>query len=466
MKQGLFASLLVLFSLCGMANPIEQLVDEYVDSAHVGLFIQDAHSKEILYAHHAQKGFTPASVTKSFTTAAALLILDHHFSYQTTLRYDKSQLDGNTLNGDLVFTFMGDPTFTSNDLEQLLASLSAHHINTITGNIIIDNTYFPQPVDARGVVAEDLHWYFGTPAKTVIIDENQIPIGITPDELLGQKVEIHLLRDDIHIPITHEVITASKQAANTLCQLNVELNPINNGVHLYGCWPINDEQKQTTLKVALANPELRAQQIIYEYLAQQNIRLQGKINSGAAFGPDVLSAYQSPPLHELNAVIMKQSNNLYADSLAKILGKKQYQLGTLQAGSEAIKQTLINKLKLDIHNIRLFDGSGNSTYNQVTPLSVAMLLQAMYDNPQYQRDYLTMQQVDNAHPFYNRLPENVSGSFYIKTGSMTGVNNITGYIKTKSGKTLIVVCLLNQLPSDKTKARAFEQQLLTYLMKI
>ncbi len=453
MKRVLLNSLLVLFTLPCLASPIDNLIAQYVATAHVGLFIQDANTKEILYTHNSDQGLVPASLTKSFATAAGLLDLDSDFSYQTTLGYN---------HDDLVLIFSGDPSLTTLDLEKLLLSLSAQNVKTINGNIIIDNTFFPKPYDGRGWVAEDSNWYFGTPVKTIMIDENQIPIVISPSKTLGQKAQVKLLSNDVNIPITHEVTTVSEEEANTLCQLNVELNPENNGIYLYGCWPALENA--TTLKVALANPERLIKQIILKSLDAQHITLNGQIIIGKGTITDILATHQSGHLAELNAVIMKKSNNLYADSLTKILGKKHYNRGTLQAGSYSFLQILEKKLGLHLDSIRLFDGSGGSTYNQVTAQSVGLLYQAMYDQKEHKNAFLTMQLVDEDHTFYNRIPENTPTPLYIKTGSMTGVSNIAGYIKTKSGRTLIIVSLLNSLPKDKTNTRAFERDLMRYLI--
>jgi D-alanyl-D-alanine carboxypeptidase/D-alanyl-D-alanine-endopeptidase (penicillin-binding protein 4) len=445
MKQVL-ATLLVIFSSLSVASPIETLVHQYVENAHIGLLIQDADSQKILYAKNIKQSFTPASITKSFTTAATLMDLDPKFTYQTALGYEQD---------NLVLIFNGDPTLTTDDLKILL-----QNVDTIKGDIIIDNTYFSRPFEARGWVSEDLKWYFGTPAKSVIIDENQIAIKIIPSKTLGQKAEVKVLREDLNIPLSHQVITVSEQDANTLCQLNLELNPNNNGIHLYGCWPTGQE---TTLKVALANPELRVKEIILERLAQYNIPFTGQIKIAKAKIDKPIATHQSPSLLQLNTVVMQASNNLYADSLIKVLGKKHYNLGTLQAGSYAMTNILKDKLGLNTDSVRLFDGSGGSTYNKVTPEDLALLLQAIYNKPEYKNLYLDVQKVDAQHTFYQRLTKNITTPLYLKTGSMTGVSNIAGYIKTKTGRTLILVCLLNGLPLNKTNARAFETALIEYL---
>ena len=114
-------------------------MDSHVPTASVGLWVQDASTKEVLTTHNPKQGFTPASITKAFTAAASLLDLAPDFSYQTTLAYDKTQLKGPILDGDLAVIFTGDPSLTTLALENLLSSLKTQGINRIQGDIIIDN---------------------------------------------------------------------------------------------------------------------------------------------------------------------------------------------------------------------------------------------------------------------------------------------------------------------------------------
>ncbi len=445
MKRVLLASIFGLIVNSAFAASIDDLINQYIPNAHVGLFIQDANSQKVIYAKNIEQSFVPASVTKSFSAAAALNDLGENFRYQTQIGYG---------HDDLVLIFSGDPSFTTQDLIHLL-----QNVKSVNGDIIIDNSYFSKPDEARGWLAEDLNWYFGAPAKSVIIDENQIAIKLIPSKTLGEKAELKVISQDLNIPLTHEVTTVSPQEANTLCQLNLELNPNNNGIHFYGCWPSGLE---STLRVALANPELRVKQVILDTLKQQNIAFNGQVKIGNALISQPLATHQSPPLSELNQMVMKKSNNLYADSLTKVLGKKHYDRGTMQAGSFAMQNILKDDLGVISDTIRLSDGSGGSSYNQITPKDAALLLQQVYRSP-YKNAYLDIQKVDEQHAFFQRLPKNFNQALYLKTGSMTGVANMVGYIKTQTGKTLIFVCLQNSLPQDKTKAREFELALLQYL---
>jgi serine-type D-Ala-D-Ala carboxypeptidase/endopeptidase (penicillin-binding protein 4) len=466
MKQVILASFLLIFSFPCFSQ-FETLIKSYVADAQAGLWVQDADTQEVLYTYNADHRFTPASVTKSYTVAATLLDLPPNFTYQTKLLYDKSKLNNGVLEGDIALQFSGDPSLTTQDLENLLQQLNIKGIKTIKGNVFIDNTAFSKPDAGLGWVITDLSWYFASPAKSVIIDENRVPITLTPAANLGQKTVIQPLADKI-INLSSDVITVSETDAKNLCQLNVELEEKNNGVHLYGCWPLQAQQSATTLRVALPNAELRANDIIQQSLASLGINLTGKIQIASSNTlPDTLATHQSLSLSVILAKIMRESNNIYADSLAKTLGKKNYQRGTLQAGSYAITQILKDRLKLDSNSFRLSDGSGVSIYNQITPKNVAMLLQGMYNETSYRDDFLTsMQVLDSAHSFYKRTPKNLTTPIYIKTGGLTGVSNVTGYVKTQSGKTLIVVSLLNQLPADRTKASEFEQRIIETLAKL
>ncbi len=466
MKPRILASLLLIFPLTTLAQlpQIDELMANHVPTAAVGLWVQDAESKEVLYTHNPSQGFTPASITKSFTAAATLLDLAPDYAYQTTLAYDKTQHQGTRLNGDLAVIFTGDPSLTTQDFNHLLLNIKTLGVAQIDGDILIDNSYFSKPYTARGTVAEDAHWYFGTPVTSIILDENQIPVTVKSGARLGQRVTFSL-NTPINAPLTANVTTVSEEESKTLCQLNVVLNPKDNGIAFYGCWPINTKQPTTQLKVALANPELRVEQLINDFLQQEGIVLTGKIRiAPSQQTPDTLAQHTSAPLPTLNAMSMQRSNNLYANSLAKVLGKNNYQRGTLQAGSYAIVEILKNNLNLPVQKMRLFDGSGESTYNQITPEITAQLLQAMYDHENLRQPFFdTMEVSGPQHSFYSRLPKSVVPPVYMKTGSMTGVSNITGYLKTQHGRTLIFVCLLNQLPLDRSQAHLFEQKLLEQL---
>ena len=107
----------------------------------IGLFIQGVEDNKPLVAFHADRFLNPASVIKLVTTAAALDLLGRGYRWSTEVMYT-GNIEGNTLNGDLYFRGNGDPYLTPERFWRLLNRISIYGVHRITGDVVIDNSYF------------------------------------------------------------------------------------------------------------------------------------------------------------------------------------------------------------------------------------------------------------------------------------------------------------------------------------
>ncbi len=166
-----------------------------------------------------------------------------------------------------------------------------------------------------------------------------------------------------------------------------------------------------------------------EVINQENNNTEAKI----------ITKIVSPPLPILLAEINQNSNNLYAEAILKILGKK---LNT-DNDTEAIKLSLA-KLKIDPENYVLEDGSGLSRHNLITPKLLVDLLSAIAKTPQGQiyRETLAIGQTNGTlkHRF-RRSPSPVN--LWGKTGTLSGVTTLSGYLETATGETIVFSILEN-----------------------
>ena len=55
------------------------------EAATIGIYIEDLKTGEVIASQNVNKVMTPASVTKSITSAAAMLLLDENFQFQTPI---------------------------------------------------------------------------------------------------------------------------------------------------------------------------------------------------------------------------------------------------------------------------------------------------------------------------------------------------------------------------------------------
>ena len=160
-------------------------------------------------------------------------------------------------------------------------------------------------------------------------------------------------------------------------------------------------------------------------------------------GPLVLAEYQSPPLSEDIQVINKVSQNLHAEILLRLLGREKGTGGTVQAGLEVLRGFL-NNAGISSDNYTLYDGSGLSRENLVTPHAVVELLRYASTQPWGKefRDSLPAAGVDGS--LADRCKDlDPAAHVYAKTGSLGGVKTLSGYAVTAKGEQVAFSILTN-----------------------
>jgi serine-type D-Ala-D-Ala carboxypeptidase/endopeptidase (penicillin-binding protein 4) len=205
---------------------------------------------------------------------------------------------------------------------------------------------------------------------------------------------------------------------------------------------------------------------LQRYFSEENIQLEGNIVFGlAAEKLAVLISDVSLPLSALITTVLKDSNNVYAESLTKTLGRQLYHQGTFLAGSRAIKHILAERAAIDFKTAVLVDGSGQSRYDLVSPLQIVRLLLVIAHDPEL------------AELFKNALPESGTDGtlstrlnspelihhIHAKTGSFKGVATLSGYITTKTGTQLTFSILLNQVVGGSAKSHALQAKIAAVL---
>ena len=232
-------------------------------------------------------------------------------------------------------------------------------------------------------------------------------------------------------------------------------------MNIAGCWPA--EKLPRTLKVAISDPDFAAKQLVAQFLKSQNIAFSGKIIIGQVpkTEQEVIAQHTSEPLNELLNPILADSNNLYADSLLKTLGYTSYNTGTFQIGLKALMATLAKQGKNDLADLKLFDGSGLSRYNLVTPSQLVSLLALVYNDPKIASHFKQALPIaGETGTLANRMQSaELKGKLRAKTGSLQGVTTLAGYLKKPDNKDLIIVVMVDNIAQNPEKVREFQEAL-------
>ena len=358
---------------------VDQLAQQYIPSAYIGIVVMDAKNGQILYSRNANKDFSPASTTKVLAAFAALVQLGPNYTYKTQALIDVTQLKNHILHGDLTLQFNGDPSLTSEDVKELVKMLLSAGIQEIDGNIILDNTRFQGSPYPLGIEYEDVNWYYSAPATSIIIDQNKATIQLIPAHKIGQKATIKFKQNAQYMTWNNQVITVSEKQAAHHCQLILEVSD-KNQVHLSGCWPIRGAASE--LDIVVKNPTLFAQKIIQENLTKYKIKFNGHFVTGKTpkLAKRQVAYHESAPISKLIKTMLKDSNNLYARILGKTLGEKIFQNPSIQEGANAIKKILFERFNVNLNGSKIYDTAGTG-YTLLTPMQMAQTLYAAYHSP-------------------------------------------------------------------------------------
>jgi len=149
-------------------------------------------------------------------------------------------------------------------------------------------------------------------------------------------------------------------------------------------------------------------------------------------------------LREIATVLMKVSQNLYAETLLKALGAARNGLGTAEGGRIAVRNTLSAwGVSADAHVV--YDGSGLSRYNYVTAATLTAVLEHIYKDARHREVFLsTLPIAGKDGTLGSRLRRTrAEGNAIAKTGSISNVRALSGFVKTRDGETLVFSILAN-----------------------
>lgn len=464
MKRAIVLLFFILLPTAIIASPahkkVRALISQQGDThypSHLGVIVEKISNHNILFSHNAKEFFPPASLQKLLTAAAAILYLKPNFTFKTAL-LTRGTINKHTLNGNLVIKFSGDPSLTADNLKGLLQSLQALHIKRITGHVIIDTSCFDKSYYPDGITWQDLSYSYGAPTAAVILDDNQFSLTIKPTKT-GHFAQLKLQQPIPAIRLQSDVITLAKTGDKD------SLKVISNGL---GHYILHGHIHQAeTVDLALRNPISQVKILIKDTLNHLNIIYPHHIQQGRSKQKErVLSRYQSPPLDKLIVHMLKTSDNLYANALLKTLGHRYFrEPGSWANGIKALEFILKPYTQINFADTNINDGSGLSRYNLIQPQQLLQLLIAINKNPLLQRYILPALPIAGVDGTLATRMTSLGKQQRLraKTGTMTGVANLAGFIHSRHYGLLAFVLMNDGFIVKAKKIEEFENTLCTYI---
>lgn len=444
-----------------------------------GLVVTDLDG-DVLLARRADERFLPASNTKLFTTAAAFRwqgeLEQLALGSTTEVRLEETGTDEPP---NLVLIGRGDPSVRDGPdcetqcLDDLAASVLKSGI-TMVGDVVGDDTWFTDERWLGGWSWEDLQEGYGTATSALVVNDNVLELTIHPGATPNEIVRAEWQAGDAFYDLEIEALTVAGDDAT----LRLERLPGTHTIVVRGQMQVGDKPRKFwlgldspaivaawRLKQALARNgiqvlgDARARSRHFDFAVQPEFEVgggcvpTGKAVSGLSSEESLASLPASPwkaAAYEIN----KSSQNLYAELLLRQLGRLCGG-GSSEEGLGLIRG-LLQEAGVSTTGFDFSDGSGMSVYNRVSPRAITTLL-AYAAAQDWGEDWRTTFPIGGVDGSLERrfAGTALEGRIFAKTGTLRGVNALSGYMVSASGRRLVFSIIANDRPLAVRSATPF-----------
>jgi D-alanyl-D-alanine carboxypeptidase/D-alanyl-D-alanine-endopeptidase (penicillin-binding protein 4) len=447
-----------------------------------GALVVDAKTGEPAFARNPDAMLAPASVTKLFTCAAALVALGPDSTQVTrvhqrglalkgTLRGDlilvaggDLMLGGRTKDGKVVFkdkdhtyanSGFGDCELTDTDplagLNDLAKQVKAAGISQVEGEVLIDDRLFAR---ARGSGS-------GPDAVTpIVVNDNAVDVLVTPGAKEGDPATVTMRPETSFYTMDATVTTGSAKSA-----ANLQVVPVGpNQFAVRGKVPAGGKPQVRVYGVD--EPALFARALFVEALRRNGVRAQCAVARPSSSNLPAKSDYEklpavaaltSAPLKETVRVTLKVSHNLYASALPCLVAASKGHT-TLEAGLKEERKVL-KELGVGTNAVSFGGGAGGANADHVTARATVELLRGMRKRPEWDayKAALPLLGVDGTLAEVVEADSPARGKAAAKTGTLVWYDAanerfllkskaLAGTLTTKNGTELLFCLMVNNVP--------------------
>lgn len=439
-----------------------------IDHAFWSVSVRSLEHDDTLYNLNASRMQTPASNMKIVSAAVAAEKLGWDYRYTTKI-FATGPLSGGDLDGDLVIVSNGDPTINPRHPERWGAfdawakQLYAQGVRRVGGQLIGDDNAFAEPGWAVGWAWDDLSLDYGTAVGALQYNENQIEVMVGPGLEPGARAIISVSPPGSGIILDHAVTTV---AAGQPSGFSFERIPGSNMLRVSGQMAVG--ARAVTAGASVPNPTVLYLNALREALARNGIFVGGNPLDidDARVKPDygkatLLLEDRSAPLTEIIDACLKWSLNEYSETLLRSLAPATGE-ATADAGLVVVRDTL-SKWGVPPELYVAKDGSGLSRNDYLSPDVLVKVLTAVWRDPRHQEPFRAALPVAGVSgTIANQLKDTpATGRVWAKTGSMSNVRSLSGYLMTLDNEPLVFSFMATgfHVPSSQIDA-AMNQALL------
>lgn len=457
------AAAAVLFSLSAQA----QLPDVVASKMAANNIPPDAISALVLRGDAplvswlADRPMQPASTMKLVTTLVALDTLGPVFRGRTELR-STAPVIGSTLQGDLVLRGGADADFSTEVLTGMLQALRNQGIERIAGNLVLDRSLFNPARTDVGLPPFDEapEAYYNVIPDALLINKNMLQLDMRST---GGKLRLAMqpALDKVLVDADMRLVDADCSKWEDGWKLPEAVNAPDGKIKvlLHGTFPKNCARGYS-INVVERNDYL--DRLFRATWRQLGGRFSGAVVDGVApLESRLLAEHVSRALPEIVRDINKPSDNTLARTVFLSLGALETDpvLGsrpvmpapgdTTFGRADLVVRNWLRQHGINDAGLVMENGSGLSRLERISPAQLGGLLQAGLRSDWAPEFQASMPIVGVDGTMRRRLKDSIAaGHARMKTGTLSNVVAIAGYVRDASGQLCVVAAMIN---SDQVK---------------
>ena len=433
-----------------LKNKINKIIEKSGIDVNMSIQVISLKNDKVIYDYNGQKLLMPASTNKLYACAAALYYLEKDHQFETRILSNQKNL---VLKGG------GDPDLSIEELDSLALQVSKNYKNIDT--LFIDDSFLDSLNYGEGWMWDEGPWWYAAPISALSVNDNCIDFYVKPN-INGNKALIDHYPKTSFIQFKNESKTVKDSLEK---KLKIDRNWILNKNDFYAHGEIMDTSDVDTLYRNIFDPTGFTGTIFKESLEKYGTKVETIVKKKIQHeNYKNISSHKSKPLLFSAINLMNESDNLTAELFVKSIGAIDTIPGSWKSGLDSIKTFLAREVLLDTANIRLVDGSGVSRYNLTSAAQLNSLLSWMYKS-EHKDDFLsTLPGGGWKNSTLEKRLINEGELVRAKTGGLSGVRNLAGYITSqKYGDVAFSILMNGYTDSSSRYARIHDQILRTII---
>lgn len=428
----------------------------FLQTTTVGIHVVDLdNGGRTEYAYQSEKIFRPASTLKLLTTIAAGDLLGTDYRFSTEVAYS-GMLRNDTLLGNLYLKGGLDPELSVAELNTLAEAVYAKGIRYIKGNVfgdvsLMDATYF-----GPGWCWDDAPSDYQPYISPLVVNKGCLDVNVLPMSA-GKTAYVEVMPMTSHLTIDNRTTTIENTSKETPLLQFTSPFQVSQSLTVSGQigQPYHFSRAVVDSKILTLGAFI---EMLYSMgmLRDNRTLLWGRVPKDAR----VIASTEHTLLDAVHSAL-KHSDNLSAEALFLSIGRlsARNEATSFDFGAERIGKYVKKYFESEREAFRIVDGSGLSLYNYVRPTLLTSLLRRLYAHRELYDAYLPcfpLAGIDGTLSTRMRSGS-ATGKVWAKTGTVTGVSTLSGFVQTKNGGHLAFVVMMNGV-LDSRKARAWQDR--------